>query len=106
MRPKIETIGFLPYHDPYNRKVRACFKKAGFKRIKLELNKDRSLMSFGLGRETNPPLKTSRQAKAMLRRILRDIGIDLAQDEMCVSFRGDTISGAFTPPDWVPSPPN
>ena len=104
MRPKLEWTGFLPASDPFNRKVRRCFKKAGFKRIKLELNKDRSMMTFWLGREMHSALKTSRQTHAMLRRILRDAGIDLAHDDMAVSFRGNTISGALTPPDWLPNP--
>ena len=105
MHPKLETIGSLPYHDPYNRKVRACFKNAGFKFIKLQLNKDRSMMTFWLGREITPPLKTSRQAHALLRRQLREAGINLACDDINVSFRADTIFGAFIPPDFIPNPP-
>ncbi len=99
MRPRILTIGFLRYHDPYNRKVRACFRRAGFKRIKLQLNKDRSMMTFWLGRETHLALRTSRQTHAMLRRLLSDAGIELAHDDMSASLRGDTICGGFTPPD-------
>lgn len=105
MRPQLKWIGFLPASDPFNRKVRRCFKKAGFKRIKLELNKDRSMMTFWLGREAHPTLRTSRQTHAMLRRLLRDAGIELAHDDMSVSFRGDTIFGAFTPPGWKPHSP-
>ncbi len=105
MRPKLEWIGFLPASDPFNRKVRRCFRKAGFRRIKLELNKDRSMMTFWLGRETHPALKRSRQTHSMLRRLLREVGINLSPDEISVSFRGDTIFGAFTPPDWKPNPP-
>ncbi|MHC1767360.1 MAG: hypothetical protein AB9869_24295 [Verrucomicrobiia bacterium] len=106
MHPEIETIGFLPYSDPFKRKVRRCFRKAGFKRIKLELNKDRSMMTFWLGRATHPALRTSRQAHAMLRRILRAAGISLTLDDMSVSFRGDTLFGAFTPPGWQANPPD
>jgi hypothetical protein len=107
MHPKLETIGFLPTSDPFNRKVCACFTRAGFARIKLELNVDRSLLSFSMEHGTHPRLKTHRQAHATVRLLLRKAGVDFARsDELFVKLSGDAIEGAFTPPDWVPNPPD
>jgi hypothetical protein len=107
MPPKIETIGFLSATDPYNRKVRACFTRAGFARIRLELNADRSLLSFSMEHGTHPRFKTHRQAHATVRLLLRKAGVDFARsDELFVKLSGDTIEGAFTSPDWVPNPPD
>ena len=106
MHPKLETIGFLPASDPFNQKVRACFQKAGFQNIKLELNADRSLLSFKMLPGTHPAFKTHRQAHAAVRRLLRKAGVDFARsDELFVKLSGDAIDGAFTPPSWVPQPP-
>jgi hypothetical protein len=107
MRQKIEPIGFLPDSDPFNERVRACFGKAGFTRIKLKLNADRSLLSFSMEHGTYPRLKTQRQAHATARRLLRKAGVDFARaGELFVTLKGDNIDGAFTPPDWVPNPPD
>ena len=105
MRQKIEPIGFLPDGDPFNERVRACFGKAGFTNIKLELNADRSLLSFSMEHRGHPRLKTQRQAHAALRLLLRRAGVDFARaDELFVNLIGEIIDGAFTPPDWVPHP--
>ena len=105
MHPKIMTIGFLPASDPLNRKIRACFEKAGFTRIKLELNADRSLLSFSMEHGTHPRFKTHKQAHATVRLLLRKAGVDFARsDELFVKLSGDLIDGAFTPPTWSPTP--
>ena len=106
MRLKLERIGFLPPSDPWNRKVRACFTKAGFQRVKLELNADRSMLSFWMERGTHPAFKSGRQAHTLMIRLLREAGISLVGDTMSVSLKGDTIDGAFVPPDWRPGPPD
>lgn len=107
MRPKLETIGFLPASDPFNRKVRDCFRKAGFKRIRLQLNKDRSMLSFRMMPGTHPALQTHRQAHAAVRLLLRKAGVDFARnDELFVKINGDAVEGAFTPPSWLPNPPD
>jgi hypothetical protein len=106
MHPKLKTIGLLPYHDPYNRKVRARFARAGFARIKLELNADRSLLSFSMEHGRHPRLKTHKEAHATVRLLLRKAGVDFARSsELFVKLSGDLIDGAFTPPDFVPNPP-
>ena len=106
MHPKLETIGFLPASDPFNRKVRACFTRAGFARIKLELNADRSLLSFAMEHGTQPRLKTHRQAHATVRLLLRKAGVDFARSsELFVKLTGNAIEGAFSPPDFIPNPP-
>lgn len=106
MHPKLETIGFLPYHDPYNRKVRACFERAGFQPVNLKLNADRSMLSFRMQHGTHPRLKTHKQAHATVRHLLRRAGIDFARgDELFVTLEGNFVEGAFTPPDWAPSSP-
>lgn len=106
MHPKIETIGFLPDDDPYNVRVRTCFERAGFQKVRLELNADRSLLGFKMELGTHPRLATKKQAHATVRRLLRKAGIDFARpDELCVTLRGDLIDGAFSPPDCEPNPP-
>ena len=105
MRPKIERIGFLPDDDPFNVNVRSCFERAGFQRIVLELNADRSMLSFRMQHGTHPRLTTHKQAHATVRHLLRKAGIDFARtDELCVVLKGDAIEGAFTPPCWLPDP--
>jgi hypothetical protein len=107
MHPKIDPIGFAPDSDPFNRKVRACFEKAGFTSIKLELNADRSLLSFRMLPGTHPAFKTHRQAHAAVRLLLRKAGVDFARsNELFVKLSGDLIDGAFTPPTWLPTPPD
>ena len=107
MQPKIKRIGFLPASDPFNRRIRACFSKAGFTRITLELNEDRSLLNFRMAHGTHWRFKTHRQAHAGVRLLLRKAGVDFARtDELFVKLTGDGIDGAFTPPDWVPNPPD
>ena len=105
MRPKIKPIELLPASDPFNKRVRACFRKAGFQSINLQQNADRSMLTFWLEPGTHPAFKSSRQAQAKLLRLLRDAGINLADDDIRVSLRGGTVFGAFTPPDWLPNPP-
>jgi hypothetical protein len=107
MHAKIERIGFLPAGDSFNRKVRDCFRRAGFKRIRLRLNQDRSMLSFRMLAGTHPALQTHRQAHASVRLLLRKVGVDFARDdELSVKLSGDALDGAFTPPNWVPNPPD
>ena len=97
----------MPASDPFNRKVRACFEKAGFTSIKLELNKDRSMLSFRLEHGTHRAFKTQKQAHAAVRLLLRKAAVDFARThELFVTLKGDVLDGAFTPPDWVPNPPD
>lgn len=106
MHPKIEPIGFAPASDPFNRKVRDCFRRAGFKRIRLQLNKDYSMLGFTMLPGTHPAFKTHRQAHAGVRLLLRKAGVDFARnDELFVKISGDVVEGAFSPPSWVPNPP-
>jgi hypothetical protein len=107
MHPKIKSIGFLPTSHPFNKRIRACFTQAGFTRIKLELNKDRSMLTFRMAHGKHWRFKTHRQAHAGVRLLLRKGGLDFATDhELFVKLTGDGIEGAFTPPDFVPNPPD
>lgn len=106
MHPKVETIGFLPDDDPYNLRVRACLERAGFQKVRLDLNADRSMLSFRMELGKHPRLATNKQAHATVRLLLRKAGIDFARpDELFVTLKGDLIDGAFTPPGWKPNPP-
>lgn len=65
------------------------------------------MLSFTMLPGTHPAFKTHRQAHAAVRLLLRKAGVDFARsDELFVKLRGDLIDGAFTPPDFVPNPPD
>lgn len=107
MRPKIERIGYLPDDDPFNVRVRTCFEQAGFQKVCLDLNADRSMLSFTMELGKHPRLATNKQAHATVRLLLREAGIDFARPtELFVTLKGDLIDGSFTPPDFTPSPPD
>jgi hypothetical protein len=56
---------------------------------------------------THPAFTTHKQAHAAVRRLLRKAAVDFARnDELFVKLSGDPIEGAFTPPDFVPNPPD
>ena len=97
MRPKIEFIGSLPDDDPLNQQVRRCFTEAGFTDIRLELNADRSMLSFLLKRGTHAVFRNRKQAHAAILRLLLDAGLELNPQDLAVWVDGDAIDGAFTP---------
>jgi hypothetical protein len=56
---------------------------------------------------THRAFKTQKQARAAVRLLLRKAAVDFAHSsELCVTLKGDVLDGAFTPPDFVPSPPD
>jgi hypothetical protein len=96
----IKRIGFAPASHPLNVAVRACFKRAGFQRIRLWLNKDVSMLSFRFELGKHPPFNSRQEARAELRRLLAEVGIEPCQTEPFVDeFQGDQVNGAFCPPD-------
>lgn len=99
--PKPEWIGFLPSSTSYHKKIHGCFAKAGFNSIRIGINRDYSMATFWLKQRAHPPLRNRKQAKAALYRLLRAGGVNLAAETLTVVAEGDSICGAFMPPQCV-----
>jgi hypothetical protein len=99
--PKSKWVGFLPSSAPFHKMVHGCFTKAGFNGIRVGINKDYSLATFWLKRGAHLPFRGRKQAKAALFRLLRAEGVNLEAETLAVAMEGDSICGAFIPPQCV-----
>ncbi len=96
--PKPEWIGYLPDEDPFHQQVLGCFASAGFAPVWIGINRDLSTATFRLRQGTCPPFSSRKQAYAALLHLLRSGDVKVRPNDLVVDVEGDSITGAFTPP--------
>ena len=99
--PKPEWVGFLPSSTPFHKMVHGCFANAGFIDIRIGINRDYSMATFWLKHVAHPSLCSRKQAHAALYRLLCAGGVNPKHKTLAVAVDGDSICGAFTPPQYV-----
>lgn len=95
---KPSKIGFLPEGSPFHQRLLECFTKAGFKDIRIQINRDRSIATFRLQWGTYSRFCGLRQAHRCVLRLLRAAGFRLSPDDLSpIAFRDDGVEAAFCP---------
>lgn len=91
-------IGFLPESAPLHKRMIQCFTDAGFRAVRVQVNRDYSMATFGLRWGTHSWFRGQRQAHAYLLRLLQAGGFRLTPNGLSpIAFRGDGVEGAFSP---------
>jgi hypothetical protein len=91
-------IGFLAGDSPPLQRLIECFTKAGFRRIRIQINRDHSMATFRLRWGTHSRFRGQRQAHACVLRLLRAEGFRLnSKDLSPIAFRSNEVDGAFSP---------
>jgi hypothetical protein len=74
-----------------------CLLEAGFTGVRVEVNKDYSMVTFWLNHDARPSLRSERQAQEVILRALDVAGILCESDSLVVDFRAEEVCGAFLP---------
>jgi hypothetical protein len=71
--------------------------EAGFTGVRVEVNKDFSMVTFWLNHDEHPSLQSEFQAQQAILDALDSAGILCEADSVVVDIRAETVCGAFLP---------
>lgn len=91
-------IGFLPKGSPVHQRMFECFTNAGFRGVRIQINRDHSMAMLRLRWGTHSRFRGQRQAHTCVLQLLRAGGFRLNPNDLSpIAFRGNGVEAAFCP---------